>query len=381
MKILLIGNANNSSKFVLEYLQEIVIKIPDITVDLMSTSQKDNNDISYIKNVNYFWPKKEKIILFPKLPHPHLVIKQILRYILCRRYDIIHILSVSSEMIFMPIFFKRKSRIIISYFGSDLMSLSKRKAILQKILVKRANVITVSTENMLNFFNKLYNYKYTNKIKLATFGSNNTDIIIKVQKKYSKNECKMRFNIPSDRISILCGYNGNSRQKHKQILEMLSLLNEDIKKKIYVLLQCSYGATLPYINELSVLIEKYEIMGQIIIDYLNAEDLAKLRISTDIMLNVQPSDALSASMLECLEVGAVIIKGSWLKYEPLESRNIFMLDLESILELPEKIIYVVKNFNELKNKSNHNKGILYELLSWKTKKFQWQSILLGKIKN
>ncbi len=80
------------------------------------------------------------------------------------------------------------------------------------------------------------------------------------------------------------------------------------------------------------------------------------RKSIDIFLNLQYTDVLSASMLEELEAGAIVIKGDWLNYPDLEKRNVWLCSIKDMNALTDEITAVVENYDGLSKKTACNSG-------------------------
>lgn len=139
-------------------------------------------------------------------------------------------------------------------------------------------------------------------------------------------------------------------------------------------MQCSYGLDKDYYNELSDALKTSQLEGVIVTDFMQGETLAKFRNSIDIFLNLQPTDVLSATMIEELEANAIVVKGDWLCYPDLERRNIYMRSISDMENLSQELVYIVEHFDSEQEKTRANKGV-WEILSWESQYETWKQII------
>ena len=74
-----------------------------------------------------------------------------------------------------------------------------------------------------------------------------------------------------------------------------------------------------YLDEIKDECNKRNLHAVFITDYLSVEDLYKLRMSTDIFVHIQTSDAGARSVYEYILCNKKIVHGSWICYKSLES--------------------------------------------------------------
>ena len=159
-----------------------------------------------------------------------------------------------------------------------------------------------------------------------------------------------------------------------EILNELKKLPKAVQEKIFLIFQCSYGFDEIYKKELSAVLAESHLAGVIITDFMQGEILAKFRNSIDIFLNLQPTDVLSATMIEELESRAIVVKGDWLCYPDLEERNIYMRSISDMKKLSSEMEDIVANYSEELKKVEANKGI-WEILSWEKQYDKWEKII------
>lgn len=105
-------------------------------------------------------------------------------------------------------------------------------------------------------------------------------------------------------------------------------------------------------------------------NFLSEEDLARVRIVSDIFVYFQKTDMLSASILEHLFCRSILVIGNWLPYEFLCDMGCYIHRID-IDKLPEKLISVINNFSEEKSKTEINEKCVYEYALWEKRISDW----------
>ena len=108
-------------------------------------------------------------------------------------------------------------------------------------------------------------------------------------------------------------------------------------------------------------------------EFLTADNLSRLRIVSDVYITIPVSDAASASMLEYLLCGNVVIAGKWLLYKFWEDLGLFFLRVDEH-ELSEGILNVIENYQEYKHRTSQNRMLIMENLCWEKKIQDWKTM-------
>src|SRR5690606_7299055 len=95
---------------------------------------------------------------------------------------------------------------------------------------------------------------------------------------------------------------------------------------------------------------------------LSDVDVAKLRIETDITINIQISDAFSASLQEHLFAQNLLLVGDWLPYQILTDNQVFFKQTR-IDSLSNNIADCIQNFENYREQTLGNTKKLHELSS------------------
>lgn len=382
MKLLLIGDIGII--FTYEYVTEIAAKFSDCNIDILSFSSRKEANADREKKLlelgcNIYYQPQYTFFKKHKLLHVFIRLKEVLRYRICKNYDIINIHFPGIDAAAVCRWASSKARVITSLYGSDVLRASKRGIDVIKKLLIRSDVITVASRYIQERLSQIYNTQFDNKVELVRYGSKAAASMSDTIAKTSKQECKAFFGFPKEKTAVLCGYNGSRAQRHIEILNQLNKISGAIREKVFLVFQCSYGLDKCYHNELSAALAESPLEGKIVTAFLQGENLARFRNSIDIFLNLQPTDVLSATMIEELEAGAVVIKGDWLSYPDLDERNIYLHSIPSMNALSTKMLQVIAHYQDEKKKTLENKGI-WELLSWEKQYNKWDEIIFGKEK-
>lgn len=266
------------------------------------------------------------------------------------------------------------SKIILSYWGSDLLRCSRLSFIAIKPLIKKANIITFETEEVRRIFlEKMHNMykKYENKTQIVKFGISLLDNIDRIIDD-SLLSFANKYKIDRTRKCIAIGYNRGKFHQHIKILN--SIINSGIdKNKIFVVFPWTYGT----IDEKYQDAIKNTIGNRYDYVFLDAkltdDEIACLRKISDMLIQVQTTDSFSSTMLETLYAGNEVITGSWLPYNEIYDRGIIMRSVRSVEEVGNEI----KNFLEKpleESVKNQNKKLIYQMSSWENNIMSWVNL-------
>jgi len=149
-------------------------------------------------------------------------------------------------------------------------------------------------------------------------------------------------------------------------------MDKEIWKDVCFVLPMTYGNIEDgYIDSIKVLLNKIGCEYQLITNFLSDIDVAKLRLATDVFIHAQTTDAFSASVLEYLFAGAVVINPKWISYEELRDLGIEYIEYSNFDELPEIIEQLLDS--EI-NVFESNRIKLESLSSWASVKEKWLAL-------
>lgn len=378
MKVLIIGNKKH--QFIYNYasaLRENNVVFPDLQIDILSqdTSCLDKSISKVYDNIFSIRVPVflSKIRLFRILSQLILLSYYIHKM---KNYDIVHIHYLENIIVWNRLFSQQiKGKLIVSIWGSDFLRSSNRKRYFMQHIFNRADQITIASPTVKKQFDDFYNGKYHKKISICQFGLQPLENIADIRLKGgNKNKITERFlGIVSSKIIVTIGYNASILQQHKDIVNCIESCDEltKYKDKIEFILPCTYPKNYDYLNTLSSLIKESKFHYTLLTDFLSDDDIAKLRICTDIFIQLQLTDMLSGSMLEHLAAGNIVVTGKWLPYDILDQLNIYMLKIDQIKNVTNILCAVIKNYNKYIEKCSPNEEIILDNFRWKQVINKW----------
>jgi glycosyltransferase involved in cell wall biosynthesis len=257
---------------------------------------------------------------------------------------------------------KKSKKLVISVWGSDFYRSTWWEKKIQHRIIKYAHKITFENKETLEEFDKYF--KATNdKYQVIGLGSAPLKILKNIEN-ISKKECKASFNIPINTLVVTCGYNASVAHQHISIIKSIENIKYKLPANILFIFPFTYGFNREYFLKVKDLLDKSNLNYRVLTDFLSDYEVAQLRKASDIMINLQISDQLSASMLESLYTGNIVIAGDWLPYKILEEKGIFMLKVSSVGEVGEKLLYTINNLRDLKQNYKENAQIIWNISSW-----------------
>ena len=259
----------------------------------------------------------------------------------------------------------------ITLWGSDIMRADETTIREKKFGFDHCHRIK-ATENLQAVVSEKYPGLYEEKFKTVYWGNNDYEIIDRVWNAIPERAALKAAFIPEagDRIIVTCGYNGSKGQNHIGILETIGRLSSEEKNSIFILLPMTYGATNEYLQIVEEAAKRAQVLFVIYSKRLSEEIVAKIRLVSDIVVNMQDTDAFSASLQDHLYCENVLLIGEWLNYIPLDKADVYY-QKTSFSELGLKLSQIISNLPELRElvKDNHRK--MMALTSWGKVLPQW----------
>lgn len=376
-KILYLCDA--SSIFNYELLRQFKNEKFDITLLNIGSEPKNFDYSNLLSEKNIFQLKyNQRILKIPIFGGLYRVLLLFNKLITFKRYDIIHIQFVATDYsILAPLLNYKSNKLILSFWGSDIYRISQLKKYFQKTLIKSASNITFTNEITEEFFNSTTDNKYINKTKTIRFGVELISYLEKIRLK-PKLESKKYFDLPFDKKILTIGYNGRVEQQHLKIIKELDKLDIKEKNKIHIICPMTYLTNKKYVNEIANKLSQYNISFSFITKYLSIEELAKLRHSSDYMINFQTTDQFSASVLEYMYTDNIVISGKWLPYDSMKKNKLFFIESD-FNDLLKEIKILLNNEDKYLKNIKNNYNIVNELLSWENNIKKWIKLYEDKV--
>jgi hypothetical protein len=311
--------------------------------------------------------------------------KQIFSPVL-NKYDIINFHSLSTDTLRIVNNISPRVKIILSYWGSDLFQIwgseddkccYSDKYYLQLEALKRADIITVHSYEMERAVIAKFGPEVKDKIVRLLFGIKDElfEQMDQIKQNSPDQNFLIKYNIPENKIKITVGYCGDPICNHLPVLGELDKFDAVTKQKIHLLVPMTYGNfTNEYMQDVILRLNEAKITFTLFDKFLSLDELLKLRVTSDIMIMMNKSDALSASVCESIYADNLIISAGWLPYSPLRLEKIYFYETE-FSQLGETVKYALNNFDEVKIKLANNPERIKKLTSSNSTLQQWIDLL------
>lgn len=384
MKILVIGDSCNGwNKNVMEHMLD---RSSEYQIDFLCLGKVSEEWEQYYNNLNI------KVISLPeklrKLREKNgktLCEKMrvagmgILFFSKHQEYDIINYHFVSGKVLVLLCGIKKtRKKLILSYWGSDLLRQKKSDEWIEKIFIKYKGMAYATFDNM--DLEEVFFSKYSfdkNKSQVAYIGDPILDAIKKQQGDKDSWWMIDGNPIPRNRVIIAVGYNGGSFQQHLKVIEQMAGLDEKYKQNIFLILQMTYGGTEEYIESCSEACGTAELNFLIFKEFLDESEVAKIRLVTDLFINSQTTDAFAGSVCEYMYTGTMILNAKWLHYKELDHYPFQYREYEAFDELPaliaESLDYLITR--EDPAKTGTAAEVIWELRSNERCRKKWMEII------
>ena len=103
--------------------------------------------------------------------------------------------------------------------------------------------------------------------------------------------------------------------------------------------------------------------------FLSMEDLAKLRIATDVFINSQATDAFCNAFKEYMYARVQIISASWLHYPEIDKFPLYVNEFTNFNEIPRLLEYPLDD-----DKLDWNRNKIKEEITWEACRNKWAEI-------
>lgn len=293
-------------------------------------------------------------------------------------YDIINIHYIHPYYyIFSDLIRSKCKKLVLSIWGSDFYAASKVDRQKQKKLIYISDVITFTNEITMEEFLRTFGENLREKCKICRFGLDLLDEINTLEKKCNIDIIKSELNIPKDKLIIVCGHSAAKNDNHLEIIKAIE--NISFKKdKLFLIFLMTYPKyDLEYIKRVENRLSKLSVPHIVLRDFISNKSLAKIRLVTDIFINILSTDQLNGALQESMYAGAIPIVGSWLPYDILKKYGCQLVEISDFKDLDLKLTYVLENIKKIMYKYKVNKQIIYRLSSWNNVIENWKNIYLN----
>ena len=294
-------------------------------------------------------------------------------------YDFVHVHYLYYEVLRNAWRYKTSTnKIIASWWGSDLFR--KDDVELEKCwkYIKNFDLVTTDSIDLeKGYFERIVrNREHSSTYKRLYLGSEVADSI-DLQRNNVERIIQEKI-IGDDKVIIAIGYNAHKAQQHLQVIEALGKLDVEKKNRIIILLQMTYAVVDEAYPDLVA--KRAEELGFSVIrfdKFLSNEEVANIRICTDIFINAQTTDAFCSTIKEYMYARTYLVNAKWLEYEELKEWGLKTRVFESFAEIPGIVEDVLCSNDEYLLDTNQR--IIGEKFCWDGCAEKWNKVYEGLV--
>ncbi|MBL8001547.1 MAG: hypothetical protein JNL05_06260 [Flavobacteriales bacterium] len=290
------------------------------------------------------------------------------------RYDAVHVFYLSAIWGALANGLRaRGGRLIVSLFGSDVYRTTGLLQPLQAHLLRAADHVTAANADTLDAASRMH-VDLSERSSLVRFGLRPLEHVQRLRRTGDRVMHRAALGLPADRIIVVAGYNASMNQRHAAIIEALDVLPTALRDRLFVVLPMTMGGDEAYRMEVRTLIGLTGIPHRIFSDLMTDEDVARLRLAADILVQVQATDQLAGAMQEHLCAGTVVITGAWLPYAVLHDAGVRFWAIEGLNDLPAAVREALDELEARREQCQDNEGPILELSSWSHTAPRWSAL-------
>ena len=253
------------------------------------------------------------------------------------KYDLvnIHFLPKYSEK-YVKIAHRNGVKIMLTPLGSDVLRISDLfLPSLQRAFNKTDFVSAKFITGFCSQVKELFNVSGLKMIDLG-YGSETISCIVENKDKCTKQELAACLNIPICDYYITCGYNASKAQRHHLMIDGIIANKVNLPPNTAIVIPLTYGSDKEVIKQ-SILtqIEGTGLNVVFLTSFMTTEQVAALRLITDLFIHIQTTDAYNASLQEFILADTTCINGAWLRYPSLQKYGSPYYECESLEDLPQ----------------------------------------------
>lgn len=373
MNILIFCNPNNIHNY--NYIKNVLCKenyeltvysyslpLHGINSDYLEFYRKNNvhiiggHSISEVGHIRYIFKS-------------YLSIKQ-----LNNNFDCLHVQYVSPYIAPIICLFRKKfKKIILTYWGSDLLRSNVLFRLLCRPLVSVSSWITFITSEMQLTFEGYYHVKPNQQLGILDFGNmffNQIDEKQHLIQGGLRNTLYEQFHLDPQKITITVGYYWRKQMRQLETVSCLVKSGVLNPERVQFAIP-AYSIPEREKTELESLCSSRNF-NVVVFDYfMNEEQVSGFRAISDVFINAQTTDAFSSAMTEHLYAGSVVINGSWLEYSVLDEHDIYYKQFDSFNELPSIVNECITNLSTEKQFAKNNSTKIASFCSWDCWRQKW----------
>lgn len=356
MRFLFVGDCN--SFLVQRLASELKRKIPDLKIDIVTKQFPPTEEAIHVFDKIGEVSNSEKLMNQPKLRFHHIYgIFQSQLETMNGIYDCCYLLYVSPVLSLLIRTIRLKAKYTVGVvFGSEYYRAGWVMRRLLKRTLLKSDYVCATNPQTLNDLQYYFGLD-SKKLKITRFGLSVLNEIDTV----TESECdefRKKYQI-EDEKTIALGSNSTPYQGYDELIQALKRSNINRNNFVFFFQFPDYQSN-KQCKDWFHLMREEGFKCKVIDRYLSDRELAVMRSTMDIMIQVQTTDQLSGAMQEYLYAGTKVITAHWLPYEILDKAGIQYWKVTSRFEVPE----LIQSISETTVNGLKNKAIIGGLSKW-----------------
>lgn len=238
-----------------------------------------------------------------------------------------------------PVLKRRGSALVASIWGSDFLRAGPEALEALGRTFDSADIVTSNNPRVAEGIKAWRGRR--DDVRVVRFGLGSFDQIDQLMSAESFRDIRASLDLPENRIILACGYNASRQQNHAMIAQGISMVSPQKKASLFALVPMSYPVDPGYVAEVRQAFEASGIDFRIVDTMQTMEMVCRTRIASDVAVNVQVTDSLSASIQEHMLAGSAMVVGDWLPYQVFEDLGVpltFVHDAKDIARVLESSV-------------------------------------------
>ena len=288
-------------------------------------------------------------------------------------YDAVHLFYLSAIWGALANRLRSKApRMLITLFGSDVYRSFWPLTWFQKRLLMRADRYTTSNPHTVGFARELFDLDLLPCDELL-FGLRSLEHMRDLRAEF-RDGSRQLLGIDPESVVVACGYNGSSNQNHAAILKAVEGLPKELRDRLFLLLPMTSGGSMSYLRGIEAQLVDLGVPYRVFTSRLDDLDVARIRMATDILVQVQKTDQLSGSMIEHLYAGNVLLTGAWLPYALLTEHKLRYWTTSSLDQLGADLFKCISELETRRIMCAGNREIVWGLTAWERTAPRWSAL-------
>lgn len=364
-KFLITGNSDTG--YIRSFIEYVLVPLGyDIYVQ-----HNSKNFMGFYNKYNVHVIKTAPKCFIFALPKIGTVLRLILNtYYLMRAgsFEFIHIQFVTKHLLKQAFFIKTaNTRVVASFWGSDLLRQKEKYLLSELDMLNRLDFVSGDAYILQSKYNEIFPYA-KNALNVIYYGVSLFPYIDKYL--LSKDMLKCELGLSKDKIIVSIGYNAGWFQQHDKVIRSIMTLSQEEKSKYVLFLQLYDGRTdEEYFLSIREMLDASGFEYRLYDKYISNDEMAKLRLMTDIFINAQTTDAFCNTIKEYMYAYTHIINASWLHYPEIDKVGLKVIEFKSFSEIPTLLN------SRLSNRDiESNRTIIAKEGSWDTCREKWEAV-------